>query len=84
MIATHIGYKRASGNVHSGRLFSHSNYAGKRHAICTEAIYTGAQCQTLCGETIVVEHDGEKFNVWKTETMVEVSCKRCRKLVEKG
>lgn len=84
MTYTHTGYHRQAGHVHTGRLYGHKDYRGKRHALNgTPRTYSGAVYTALCGEKIVAEHDGESFNVEPTaETNGDyVRCRRCLRIL---
>lgn len=83
MLHTHVGCSRQVGYIHHGKLYGHADYRGRFHALVgSENVYTGGRYQSLCGESVIADHDGETFNVVPAVGAV-VSCKRCLRILEK-
>jgi hypothetical protein len=85
---THVGYEAMTGYVHGPRLFGHADYRGKSHALNGSATaYEGALYRSLCGRTIRADEDMQHgcLSVRKAddENGSGVSCKRCRRAIEK-
>ena len=84
---THVGFRREAGHVHTGRLYGHKDYRGRFHALKgTLNPYGGAVYVSLCGKSVVADHDGYSFNVAPTQSDggEGVSCRRCRALIAKA
>ena len=85
VLYSHVGYRREVGHVHTGRLYGHKDYTGRRHALNGGAnLFSGAGYRSLCGEYVCADHDGYSFNVLPAEGQdgAGVSCKRCLRKIK--
>lgn len=65
-------------------MFGHHNTEGKIHALVEEGPpYDGKRCVALCGKIVVADadYDGSGFNVRASVDGLDVTCKRCAKII---